>query len=187
MQVKKDHWLSRVRARPSPNHSPRPDPGDVTLLVVHNISLPPGCYGTGLVEAFFLNELDVSGDPALADLAGVRVSAHLLIERSGRITQFVAFDRAAWHAGVSCWRRRHRCNDFSIGIELEGCDDDIYTAAQYRRLVQVTRALFHRYPRLSADAVVGHLEVAPGRKTDPGPEFDWSGYLQAIRQPTILA
>jgi AmpD protein len=180
MQVMKDHWLARVRRRPSENCAPRNDPEDIALLVIHNISLPPGQFGTGMVEALFTNQLDVNIDERLADLDGVNVAAHLLIDRRGRATQFVPFDQAAWHAGVSEWRGRQGCNDFAIGIELEGTDEKPFTKAQYRRLLLVTRALLARYPRLSPEAIVGHLEIAPGRKTDPGPGFNWSGYLLAL-------
>ncbi len=183
MDVGKDHWLEGVTRSVSPNHGPRADPDDISVLVVHCISLPPGEYGTGMPEALFRNELDLSRHPALADLEGVTVSAHVLIERSGRVLQLVAFDRAAWHAGVSCWRGRHACNGFSIGIELEGTDGEGFAAPQYAALVAVTRALLRRYPRLAPDTIVGHLEIAPGRKTDPGPHFDWAGYLAALRQP----
>ena len=180
MQVNKDHWLSRVRRRPSPNCAPRPVDQEVALLVIHNISLPPGRFGTGMVEALFQNQLDTVSDTALADLAGVRVSAHLFVDRRGRTTQFVPFNEAAWHAGVSSWRGRSHCNDFAIGIELEGTDDKPYTKAQYRRLLLITRALLARYPRLSPEAIVGHLEIAPDRKTDPGRLFDWAGYLSEL-------
>jgi N-acetyl-anhydromuramoyl-L-alanine amidase len=180
MKVKKDHWLARVRKKPSANCAPRPDHADISLLVIHNISLPPGKFGTGMVEELFLNRLDITAHPALADLAGVRVSAHLLIERSGRTTQFVPFDQAAWHAGESQWRGCTGCNDFAIGIELEGSDDRKYTGAQYRRLHQITEALLARYPRLSPEAIVGHQEIAPLRKSDPGPAFDWRRYLGAV-------
>ena len=180
MQVNKDHWLARVRRRPSENCAPRSDPDEISLLVVHNISLPPGRFGTGMVEALFQNSLDTSSDPSLADLDGVRVSSHLFVDRRGRTTQFVPFNLAAWHAGVSRWRGRVGCNDFAIGIELEGTDLKPYTRAQYRRLILITRALLARYPRLSAESIVGHLEIAPDRKTDPGPLFDWAGYLQAL-------
>ncbi len=180
MHVMKDHWLARVRKRPSENYAPRSDPEDVALLVIHNISLPPGRFGTGMIEALFTNQLDVSLDSRLADLEGLQVSSHLLIDRRGRTTQFVPFNQAAWHAGLSEWRGRCGCNDFAIGIELEGTDLKPYTAAQYRRLISVTRALLAGYPRLSPEAIVGHLEIAPGRKTDPGPAFDWSEYLLAL-------
>lgn len=180
MKVKKDHWLARVRTRTSANFSPRPAHAEISLLVIHNISLPPGRFGTGMIEALFQNRLDTSAHPTLGDLAGVRVSSHLLIERNGRTTQFVAFNQAAWHAGESCWRGRNRCNDFAIGIELEGVDDRNYTQAQYRRLQLVTKALMKRYARLSPEAIVGHQEIAPERKTDPGHAFDWRRYLSAV-------
>lgn len=149
-------------------------------MVVHGISLPPGRFGMGLVEDLFLGRLDTTRDAALADLCGVRVSAHLFIDRGGRATQFVPFDRRAWHAGESCWRGRTGCNDFAIGIELEGTDERPYARAQYRRLHRVLEALLERYPRLSRSAIVGHAEVAPGRKTDPGPAFDWAGTLRVL-------
>jgi len=177
LHVKDDHWLARARRRPSPNRGPRPDPTDISLVVIHGISLPPGTFGTGMVEDLFLNRLDVNRDPRLADLAGVRVSAHLFIDRRGRTTQFVPFSERAWHAGVSCWRGRDDCNDFSVGIELEGQDQRPYTRSQYHRLNGVLDALLDRYPRLSRSAVVGHQEIAPGRKTDPGPAFAWPQVL----------
>jgi len=168
-----DHWLERVARDRSPNCDARSDPDDIALLVVHGISLPAGRFGGERVRELFTNCLDCGADPAFADLAGVRVSAHLFIERSGRVTQFVPFDRRAWHAGVSSFRGRTGCNDYSIGIELEGCDWLAYDDAQYAVLTDVIGALLARYPRLSLDAVVGHQEVAPGRKSDPGPLFDW--------------
>ena len=177
MHVRNDHRLARTRQRLSPNRDPRPDPDDISLLVVHNISLPPGRFGSGMVEDLFLNRLDVTADPALADLTGVRVSAHLFIDRRGRTTQFVPFDERAWHAGISRWGGRENCNDFAVGIELEGQDRVPYTRAQYQRLDGVLRALLATYPRLSRGAIVGHQEIAPGRKTDPGPAFDWQRAL----------
>ncbi len=148
---------------------------DISLIVVHGISLPPGEFGGAEIEALFCNELD---HPELTELADYRVSSHLLIDRRGRCTQFVAFDQRAWHAGESVWRGRSRCNDFSIGIELEGTDTRLYTQAQYRKLGHVIGALLAHYPRLAADAIVGHLEVAAGRKTDPGPAFNWHAVLR---------
>lgn len=169
-----DHWLRGGVARaPSPHADARPAPCDISLVVVHGISLPPGRFGTGVVERFFRGALDVAESPELADLAGVRVSSHLLISRWGRITQFVPFHRRAWHAGVSAHEGRANCNDYSIGVELEGTDARPYTNTQYRRLAAVLVALLRRYPRLAPDRVVGHADVAPGRKTDPGPWFDW--------------
>lgn len=180
MRVTADHWLPRVRRLLSPNHDERFDADDIALLVIHNISLPAGRFGTGHVEALFCNELDCGLHGSFAELQGVAVSAHLLIARTGRITQFVPFNARAWHAGVSRWRGRSRCNDFSIGIELEGTDTRPFTKAQYRALTRVTGALLARYPRLSPDAIVGHADIAPGRKTDPGPAFDWARYLGAL-------
>jgi N-acetyl-anhydromuramoyl-L-alanine amidase len=177
VRVTEHHWLSRAIRLESPNCNERRDPRDIELVVVHGISLPPGRFGGGLIQDLFLNRLDTSLDPALADLEGVRVSAHLLIDRRGSVTQFVPFDRRAWHAGSSCWRGRPGCNDYAIGIELEGTDERPYTRAQYRRLRLVLETLMAKYPRLSPDAVVGHYEVAPGRKTDPGPGFAWRQLL----------
>ena len=168
-----DHWLRGARRLASPNANARPDPEDISLVVVHGISLPPGEFGTGMVEALFTNTLDTTAHPSLADLEGVRVSSHLLISRRGAVTQFVPFDRRAWHAGVSSHRGRERCNDYSIGIELEGTDHRPYTKSQYDALAAGLAALLIRYPRLSLVDVVGHSEIAAGRKTDPGPAFDW--------------
>lgn len=177
MRVTDEHWLAGVERLVSPNCDARDDPRAIELVVVHGISLPPGEFGGGHVEDLFLDRLDPDAHPSFATLAGVRVSSHLLISRRGRVTQFVPFHRRAWHAGVSSWRGRPRCNDYAIGIELEGCDHRPYTASQYRRLRRVLVALFARYPRLAPDAVVGHFEIAPGRKTDPGPVFDWRRLL----------
>lgn len=183
MRVKADHCLARTRFLRSRNCNERPDPAEISLVIIHGISLPPGEFGTGDVEALFSNTLDVSSDPRLADLAGVRVSAHLFIDRRGRTVQFVPFDRRAWHAGVSAWRGREGCNDFAIGIELEGEDQRPYTKAQYARLGKVLTALLEAYPRLSRAGIVGHQEVAPGRKTDPGPVFDWADVLADLFAP----
>ena len=180
LHVTDDHWLAGARRIESPNAGPRPDPADISLVVVHGISLPPGEFGTGCVEALFTNTLAIDAHAAFADLEGVHVSAHLLISRRGRLTQFVAFDRRAWHAGVSSYRGRQGCNDFSIGIELEGTDSTPYTKTQYARLAAVIAALAARYPKLSVSAVVGHAEIAPDRKTDPGPSFDWPRLIQAV-------
>ena len=180
MRINDEHWLTRTRRLLSPNRAPRRDPEDISLLVIHAISLPPGQFGTGLAIDLFLNRLDVSAHPGLADLAGLRVSAHVFIDRRGRAIQFVPFHEAAWHAGVSAWRGRVGCNEFAVGIELEGEDHRPYTRAQYHRLHGVIRALLHRYPTLSRAGIVGHMEVAPDRKTDPGPVFDWAGVLGSL-------
>jgi len=166
--------------RLSPHCNDRPDAHDISLIVIHGISLPPGEFGGGLVDALFTGRLPESLRPDMAELRKLRVSAHVFIDRIGAVVQYVPFDKRAWHAGQSSWRQRIGCNDFSIGIELEGTDVLPYTDAQYRSLVDVTLALIARYPRLSADAVVGHQEVAPGRKTDPGPAFDWQRYLGTL-------
>lgn len=168
-----NHWLERVRCVESPNSDNRPDGASIELIVLHGISLPAGQFGGRFVEDLFINQLDITAHPSFSSLAGVRVSAHVFINRRGRITQFVPFDRRAWHAGVSQWRGRIRCNDFSIGIELEGTDDRPYTSSQYAVLARTIKTLFVRYPELGRDTVVGHSEIAPGRKTDPGALFDW--------------
>lgn len=160
-----------ARARPSPNFGPRPAGEAITLAVVHSISLPPGQYHGDAVQKLFLNQLNWDAHPCFAGIRGLQVSAHFFIRRSGRVLQFVSCDQRAWHAGVSIWRGRERCNDWSIGIELEGVEGDVFEPAQYLRLMRLLRALRQRYPL--AD-VVGHEHVAPGRKTDPGPGFDWT-------------
>jgi N-acetyl-anhydromuramoyl-L-alanine amidase len=177
MYVTDDHWLAGAQRCPSPNQDERPDCAEPSLLVIHCISLPAGVFGTGNVHALFCNRLDCASHPSFHDLEGLRVSAHLLVERDGRPVQFVPFGRRAWHAGQSSYRGRTRCNDFSIGIELEGTDALVYQDAQYRALAAVTRALLARYRQLSPGRIVGHAEIAPERKTDPGPHFDWRRYL----------
>ena len=162
---------------PSPNCDARPAGTDVSLIVVHGISLPPGKFGGGDVARFFANELDPAADPFYPGIAHLRVSAHFFIRRDGELVQFVPCARRAWHAGVSSWRGRPSCNDYSIGIELEGTDDLPYATAQYRRLAQVVRTLRVRYPIRD---LVGHSHVAPGRKTDPGESFDWSALRASL-------
>jgi len=162
-----------VRHVPSPNHDTRPIGAQVSLLVIHNISLPPGQFGGSSIEQFFSNRLDTRAHPWFARLAGLRVSAHFLIRRDGTLIQFVPTHARAWHAGVSCHAGRMHCNDFSIGIELEGTDHLPYDDSQYRTLAALTRTLRHRYP---LTAVRGHVHIAPRRKTDPGSAFDWPRY-----------
>jgi len=159
-----------ARQLPSPNRDARPPGTAITLLVVHGISLPPGEFGGGAILDLFANRLDPAADPYYATIAALTVSAHFLIRRDGALIQFVPCAERAWHAGASSWQGRPRCNDYSIGVELEGADDVPYTAAQYAMLARLARALRRRYP--IAD-IVGHSDVAPGRKTDPGPAFDW--------------
>ena len=172
-------WLRRARRLPSPNCDARPDPDDISLLVIHGISLPPGRFGGGWIDRLFTNTLDARAHPYFAQIATLRVSAHLLIDRRGRLTQYVPFARRAWHAGVSSFEGRERCNDFSIGIELEGTDTQPYTRRQYTRLVRCVHAIRARHPRITPARIVGHSDIAPGRKTDPGPAFDWA-YLHAL-------
>ena len=166
--------VPQARWRPSPNCNDRPPGCLPELLVLHNISLPPGEFGNGCIESFFCNALETSAHPWFANIAGLQVSAHFLVDRAGQVTQFVNCDQRAWHAGVSRFHGRDACNDFSIGIELEGTDTTPYSDAQYRALSALIPALFAAYPRLSVTAIVGHSDIAPGRKTDPGPAFDWS-------------
>ncbi len=156
----------------SPNYNQRPE-GEVSLLVIHNISLPPGRFGTPYIEQFFQNCLGSEDDPYFKEICALKVSAHLLIKRTGQVIQFVSCADRAWHAGVSSFDGRDQCNDFSVGIELEGTDDSSYTDTQYQVLSVVCRSLFDQYPALSVDRIVGHCDIAPGRKTDPGPSFDW--------------
>ena len=165
----------------SPNQNQRPDGQRVELLVIHNISLPPKVFGTPYVKQFFLNQLDVGADPYFAEIAELQVSAHIFINREGVITQFVPFDRRAWHAGVSSYEGRDHCNDFSIGIELEGADEIPFTDVQYQVLADVSVLLMKHYPGITADRIVGHEDIAPGRKTDPGPAFDWGRFRQLLR------
>lgn len=174
-------WLRQARRVVSPNYGPRPVDSHPELLVIHNISLPPRCYGGDCIERFFTNRLDWDEHPYFEEIRGVEVSAHLLIRRTGEVLQFVNFDERAWHAGESCFAGRGNCNDFSIGIELEGADDDPYTDVQYTTLSGVTRALLMQYPRMTAEKVVGHSDIAPGRKTDPGAAFDWQRYRAQLR------
>ncbi|MBM95607.1 MAG: 1,6-anhydro-N-acetylmuramyl-L-alanine amidase AmpD [Oceanospirillaceae bacterium] len=167
---------------PSPNFGPRPMDTEVRLIVVHNISLPPGEFGGGYVQGFFQNDLPVDDHAYFQTIAELQVSAHLFIERTGKVTQFVSFEDRAWHAGVSEWNGCANCNDFSIGIELEGTDDTPYTAAQYAALAEVIRQLRQAYPAIAGDAITGHEHIAPGRKTDPGPAFDWDRLFHDLRQ-----
>lgn len=158
---------------PSPNHDDRPDGCEPELLIVHGISLPPGAFGGGQVEAFFCNRLDRTLHPYFEEIVDMRVSAHLLLERNGRLVQFVPFDKRAWHAGESAFRGKACCNDFSIGIELEGTDELPYSDEQYARLAGITLAICAAYPGIMPATIAGHCDVAPGRKSDPGPAFDW--------------
>ena len=167
-------WLVEARRVPSPHQDSRPDNETPSLLVVHNISLPPGEFGGPWIDALFSGTLDPHAHPFFAEIAHLRVSAHCLIRRDGEIVQYVPFDKRAWHAGVSCYQGRERCNDDSIGIELEGLEGSGFEAAQYACLATLCHTLAARYPIAH---IAGHEHIAPGRKHDPGPGFSW-GYLQ---------
>lgn len=158
---------------PSPNFNARPVPNDVSLLVLHSISLPPKQFGGGHIQTFFCNQLQADLHPYFETIADLQVSAHLLIDRHGQITQFVSFDDRAWHAGRSSYAGRVECNDYSIGIELEGDDHTPYSSAQYDCLQQLIPLLRQAYPEITRDRITGHSDIAPERKTDPGPAFDW--------------
>ncbi len=162
----------------SPNFGPRPAALEVSLAVIHSISLPPGVYGGDAIEKFFSNQLECAGHPYFEQLRGLRVSAHFVIRRRGDIQQFVSCDQRAWHAGPSQWQGRDNCNDFSIGIELEGLEGETFEQAQYLSLVQLLHALRRRYP---IRQVAGHEHVAPGRKGDPGSGFDWVELRRQLR------
>jgi AmpD protein len=170
-------WLSGVRRVPSPNHDARPPETPIELLVIHSISLPPNEYGGDAIERFFTNALDHSQHPYFEQLKGVRVSSHFLVRRDGQVIQFVACNKRAWHAGVSTWRGRTRCNDFSIGIELEGSDFEPFAERQYAALARLTRHLKRAYP---IRYIAGHSDIAPERKTDPGPFFDWDKFQNCL-------
>lgn len=170
MRVNACGLVTGIRYVKSPNEDERPAGERISLIVIHSISLPPGQFGGPGVESLFTNTLDYSQHPYYGQLEGLRVSAHFFIRRNGEIMQFVSCDRRAWHAGLSSWKGQVRCNDFSIGIELEGADDSPFAAPQYDSLALLTNALRRHYP---IEDVVGHSDIAPGRKTDPGPAFEW--------------
>lgn len=163
---------------PSPNCDGRPEGAAIELLVIHSISLPPGVFGGTAVTDLFLNRLDPAAHPYFAGIAGLRVSAHFFIRRDGALLQFVPCALRAWHAGQSSWRGRDRCNDYSVGIELEGTDDLPFSDVQYDRLIALARRLQARYPIVAS---VGHCDIAARRKTDPGPHFDWARYHDALQ------
>jgi AmpD protein len=176
-----DGYLASALRFPSPNVNQRPSGESISLLVIHNISLPPGKFGTGCVQKFFTNQLDPSQDPYFQTIADLKVSAHLFIERDGTITQFAPLDARAWHAGVSSFNGVANCNDYSIGIELEGCDNIAYTDAQYEALATVSNQIMRAYPHITPERIVGHNHIAPDRKTDPGEAFDWLRYRASLQ------
>jgi AmpD protein len=176
----KNHRLQDINFLESPNFNDRPIDEDISLLVIHSISLPPKKYNTDHIERFFLNELDFSSHNFYKNIDGMKVSAHVLIKRNGEVIQFVPFDKRAWHAGVSSYKGKNDCNNFSIGIELEGSDDDIFEDIQYEKLSLITSLLITEYDLITKDNIKGHSDIAPERKTDPGVLFDWDRYLTNV-------
>jgi len=170
---KQNGLLKSVSYRCSPNQDARPDEDDIRGIVIHNISLPPGEFGGGWIDDLFLNQLDPKAHPYFETISDMKVSSHVLIRRDGDIIQYVPFHQRAWHAGVSSWEGREACNDFTIGIELEGCDEQYFELVQYDRLAELVSLLCVQYPTLNTRKIKGHSDISPGRKTDPGPYFDW--------------
>ena len=176
----KDGWLVNERRVLSPHFDQRPEPKEISLLIIHYISLPPEQFGGGYIDDFFQGKLDPQAHPYFQEISPLRVSAHCLIERTGRVTQYVNFADRAWHAGLSCFDGREKCNDFAIGIELEGSNEQPFTDEQYTALQTLTREIMRVYPHITKKRIVGHCDVSPGRKIDPGQYFDWQRYLQNI-------
>lgn len=175
------HWLEGVHRHPSPNCDDRPVESAIDLLVIHAISLPPGQFGGGHIDALFTNCLDPREHPYFESVGALRVSTHVLVRRLGEVIQYVPFHRRAWHAGESNFKGRSRCNDFSIGIELEGTEEIPYEPVQYMQLARIARLLMSAYPDITPARIVGHVDIAPGRKTDPGPVFDWQRLHQLLK------
>ena len=175
-----NHLVKEVKFLKSPNFNNRPAEENINLIVIHSISLPPKQYGGSYVEEFFLNNLNISHHESFKEIKDLKVSSHLYIKRDGEIIQFVPFNKRAWHAGDSVFKGVPNCNDFSIGIELEGADDDIFTEEQYDSLASATKEIIKEYPLISKDDITGHSDIAPSRKTDPGNKFDWEKYLKLV-------
>ncbi len=174
-------WLQAVDVVQSPNCDARPENTEIKLIVIHGISLPPSEFGGGYIQQYFCNQLDSNANDYFSTICDMQVSAHCLIERTGNITQFVSFLNRAWHAGISSWKGEQACNDFSIGIELEGTDELSYTDPQYEQLNALLGSLISHYPTIKNDAICGHSDIAPDRKTDPGPAFDWTRIISTDR------
>ncbi|MEE9337723.1 MAG: 1,6-anhydro-N-acetylmuramyl-L-alanine amidase AmpD [Methylococcaceae bacterium] len=168
-----NHWLNQATKVESPNCDERPIKDDISLIVVHCISLPPDQFGGGYIDQLFCNQLNPDDHDYFKQIYQLKVSAHLLIKRCGEVVQYVPFDKRAWHAGVSNYKGKEQCNDYSIGIELEGTETIDYTDAQYKQLNRVIKAILTQYPKLSTEHIVGHCDVSPERKIDPGDSFDW--------------
>ena len=176
-------WINGARICRSSNYDARPANAGISLLVVHGISMPPGCFGGKGIDLLFTNSLDTGPGSGLEDIAGLRVSSHLLLDRQGSLTQYVALTERAWHAGESCFAGQENCNDYSIGVELEGCDDVPYSDAQYEGLAAVVSICRKRWPAIGKSRVVAHSTIAPGRKSDPGPAFSWPRLRQLLALP----
>ena len=166
--------IKEARQHLSPNCDSRPDESDISLIVIHGISLPPGKFGKDYIDQLFCNQLNPDEHPYFKDISDLKVSSHLLIRRDGEVVQYVPFQKRAWHAGVSCYEERDCCNDYSIGIEMEGEDETPYTDIQYQVLATIIKDLIKSYPELNEQTITGHSDIAPGRKTDPGEAFDWA-------------
>lgn len=180
LTIGRDGWIDGARRVASPNCDERPEGEVVSLLVIHNISLPPGTFGGPHIDQLFTNTLDPDEHPYFGEIHELRVSSHLLIRRDGELVQYVPLGRRAWHAGVSSFDGRERCNDFAIGIELEGTDERPYTDLQYGRLAEVSGVILAAYPAITPERIAGHSDLAPGRKTDPGPAFDWRRFRSSL-------
>ena len=175
-----NHIFKDIKFVNSPNSNGRPAKSKISLIVIHSISLPPNVYGNNYVENFFMNKLIISDHDYFQEIEDMRVSSHLYIKRTGEIIQFVPLNMRAWHAGESSFKGIKDCNNYSIGIELEGTDCDVYSNEQYESLIQITRLIIINYPEINKDSIVGHSDVSPVRKTDPGNKFDWSRYLDSL-------
>ncbi|MBI1732647.1 MAG: 1,6-anhydro-N-acetylmuramyl-L-alanine amidase AmpD [Gammaproteobacteria bacterium] len=174
------NWIAGARQVPSPHCDDRPPDAEISLIVIHGISLPPRQYGGPYIDQLFTGTLDAAAHPYFAEIAALRVSSHLLVDRCGAVTQYVSLARRAWHAGQSCFRGREECNDFSVGMEFEGCDDEAYSGVQYEMGAALAAAIMSAWPAIGPDSVVRHSDISPGRKTDPGPAFEWEKFLAMI-------
>ena len=175
-----NHIFKNIKFVNSPNFNERPENSKISLIVIHSISLPPNVYGNNYVEDFFMNKLIISDHNYFQEIQDMRVSSHLYIKRTGEIIQFVPLNMRAWHAGESSYKGIKDCNNYSIGIELEGTDCDVYSNEQYESLIKISRLIIKNYPVINKDNIVGHSDISPGRKTDPGNKFEWRRYLDAL-------
>tara|TARA_B100000035_G_scaffold51533_1_gene40091 strand:- start:3488 stop:4030 length:543 start_codon:yes stop_codon:yes gene_type:complete len=177
----KNHLIENIKFLQSPNFDIRPKKIDISLIVIHSISLPPTIFGNEYVENFFLNKLEIADNEYINSIKDMKVSSHIYIKRTGEIIQFVPFDKRAWHAGESSYKNVKNCNDYSIGIELEGCEDISFEDIQYNKLSEIIDCLIQNYPNINSERIVSHSEIAPGRKSDPGPLFDWKRLKSMIK------